>query len=132
MIRRSLFTALLLTLPLGAALAHDVKLEASEWGFVGDDGPKARFVSFAGEGRIFGFGGCNRFSGEYLQSGSKLMIKPLAATQMACEEPAMKKEQEFFDLLGKVTQVHVDHTMLMLLDAGGTQLTTLMRRGGEE
>lgn len=131
MIRRLVAAAFLLSLHTSIAMAHDVKLEGSEWGFVGDEGPRARFVSFAGEGRIFGFGGCNRFSGEYLQSGNKVMIKPLASTRMACDEAAMQKEQALFELLGKVGQVHVDHTMLMLLDASGEQLTTLMRRGAE-
>lgn len=130
--RRWFAAAFLLLLPAAAALAHDVKLEGSEWGFVGDSGPQARFVSFAGEGRIFGFGGCNRFSGDYLQSDGKLMIKPLASTRMACDDAQMKNEQAFFDLLGKVTAIHVEHTMLMMLDQGGAQLTTLMRRGAEE
>ena len=92
MSRRWIAATVLLLLPVTAAMAHEVKLEGSEWGFVGDDGQQARFVSFAGEGRIFGFGGCNRFSGDYLQSADKLMIKPLASTRIACEEVPMKKE----------------------------------------
>ena len=50
-----------------AALAHEEMLEGSEWGVVGDDGESARYISFAGSGQVFGFGGCNRFTGTYEQ-----------------------------------------------------------------
>jgi heat shock protein HslJ len=110
------------------ALAHQEMLEGSEWGVVGEEGPKARFVSFAGSDRIFGFGGCNRFSGTYTQHDEHLTISPLAATRMACEPVIMKKEQEFFDMLAKVRGVRVDHTLLLFLDETGADLKALSRR----
>ncbi len=115
----------------GAALGHDMRLEGTEWRFVGDIGPAARFVSFAGEKRVFGFGGCNRFSGEYEQSDNQLTVKPLATTRMACPPDMMKREEEFLAMLGQVHGVVIEHTMLMLLDQGGAQITTLIRHGAE-
>jgi heat shock protein HslJ len=103
--------ALSAILPLclaGSALAHEMKLEGTEWGYVGDQEPAARFISFAGEQRVFGYGGCNRFSGEFLQSGLQLMIKPLATTKMACPPENMKREDEFLALLGKVRGIRVE------------------------
>lgn len=114
-----------------AALAHDMRLEGTEWGVVSDNASAARFVSFAGEKRVFGFSGCNRFSGEYEQTDNQLLIKPLATTRMACPPDMMKREEEFLAMLGQVHSVVVEHTMLMLLDEGGAQITTLVRRAAE-
>ncbi len=111
------------------AFAHQQKLEGSEWGVVGEEGKDARFVSFAGSERIFGFGGCNRFSGNYSQHDGHLTIGALASTKMACAPERMRKEQEFFDMLAKVRGVRVDHTLLLFLDETGGALTALARRG---
>lgn len=115
----------------GAALAHEEKLEGSEWGFVGDSGEKARFLSFAGSGRIFGFGGCNRITGTYEQHDGHLTISPVATTRMACPEDVMAKERDLLDLLGKVRGVRVDHTLLLFLDENGADLKALTRRDPE-
>ena len=115
----------------GSALAHEEKLEGSEWGFVGDSGEKARFLSFAGSGRIFGFGGCNRITGTYEQHDAHLTISPVATTKMACPEDVMAKERDLLDLLGKVRGVRVDHTLLLFLDENGADLKALTRRNPE-
>ena len=115
----------------GSALAHEEKLEGSEWGFVGDTGEKARFLSFAGSGRIFGFGGCNRITGTYEQHDGHLTISPVATTRMACPEDVMAKERDLLDLLGKVRGVRVDHTLLLFLDENGADLKVLTRRNPE-
>lgn len=111
--------------------AHQQMLEGTEWGVVGEEGAKARFISFAGSGRVFGFGGCNRFSGKFEQHDEHLTISPLAATKMACPGDAMTREAELFDILSKVRGVKVDHTLLLLLDADGKDLKVLTRRNAE-
>ncbi len=131
LLRAILLTAVLLSVGAAPAFAHEEKLEGSEWGVVGEEGPKARYVSFAGSGRVFGFGGCNRFTGSYEQHDSHLTISPLAATRMACAPEVMAKETEFFDLLSKVRGVKVDHTLLLLLDESGADLKALSRRNAE-
>ena len=115
----------------GSALAHAEKLEGSEWGVVGDDGEGARFISFAGSGQLFGFGGCNRFTGTYEQHDHHLKIKPLAATRMACTPEIMQKESEFLAVLEKVAGVKVDHTLLLFLDEAGGDLKAMTRRNVE-
>ena len=112
----------------GQAWAHEEKLEGSEWGVVGDEGPKARYISFAGSGRVFGFGGCNRFSGSYEQHDHHLTLSRMAATRMACPDDQMRKENEFFERLSKVRGVKVDHTLLLFLDEAGGDLKALTRR----
>ena len=110
------------------AFAHEEMLEGSEWEMIGESGPKPRFISFAGSGRLFGFGGCNRFTGTYEQHDGHLTISPLAATRMACADDVMKKEQEFFDMLAKVRSVKVDHTLILFLDESGSDLKAMSRR----
>ena len=125
------FPAVLLAALSGQAWAHEEKLEGSEWGVVGDEGPKARYISFAGSGRVFGFGGCNRFSGSYEQHDHHLTLSPMAATRMACPDDQMRKENEFFEVLSKVRGVKVDHTLLLFLDEAGGDLKALTRRDTE-
>ena len=110
------------------ASAHEQHLEGTEWGVVADAGEAARYISFAGSGRIFGFGGCNRVSGSYEQHDGHLTIAALAATDMACAADAMAKEREFLDMLAKVRGVRVDHTLLLFLDQAGADLKALTRR----
>jgi heat shock protein HslJ len=45
--------------------------------------------------RVAGFAGCNRFSGAYTFAAERLEIGELAATRMACAEPAMSIEAAF-------------------------------------
>lgn len=114
-----------------AALAHEEMLEGSEWGVVGDDGESARYISFAGSGQVFGFGGCNRFTGTYEQHEGHLTIKPMAATRMACATDIMQKENGFLGILGKARGVKVDHTLLLFLDEAGGDLKAMTRRNAE-
>ncbi len=114
-----------------AAIAHEQHLEGTEWGVVGDNEASARYVSFAGSGRIFGFAGCNRLSGQYEQHDSHIVISPLAMTKKACAPDIMAKEQGFIDMLSKARSVKVDHTLLLFLDEAGADLKALMRRSAE-
>lgn len=125
------FAAALVTGLASTALAHEQALEGSEWGVAGDLGDAARYVSFAGSNRIFGFGGCNRFSGTYQQNDTELTIAPLAATRKACEPDVMSREDAFLTMLQKVRGVRVDHTLLLLLDENGADIKALIRRDAE-
>ena len=125
---RPLLIVLAFLLP-SAAAAHQEMLEGSEWGVVGDTETAGRFISFAGQNRVFGFTGCNRFTGTFEQHDEHLTISPLATTKMACMGEGQAREAEFLDVLGKVRGAKVDHTLLLLLDDKGRDLKTLIRRG---
>ncbi len=125
---RLFLIALALLLP-SAVAAHQEMLEGSEWGVVGDPEAGGRFISFAGQNRVFGFTGCNRFTGTFEQHDEHLTISPLATTRMACVGDGHGREAEFMDMLGKVRGAKVDHTLLLLLDDKGSDLKTLIRRG---
>lgn len=68
------------------------------------------------EGRAYGSGGCNRFTGTFELSGEELRVGPIAATRMACEEQVMRLETEFFDALASVGRYELDGETLVLLD----------------
>lgn len=55
-------------------------------------------AEFAGD-RVAGSGGCNRFTGSFKTSASKLTIGPLASTFKACEESVMTQEATFLKAL---------------------------------
>jgi heat shock protein HslJ len=130
--RSSIFLATLIAACSSvAALAHEQHLEGSEWGIVGDEGAGARFVSFAGSDRMFGFAGCNRISGTYTQHDAHLEITAIAMTKKACAPEIMAKEQAFIDMLSKVRGVRVEHTLLLFLDEAGSDVKALTRRNAE-
>lgn len=127
---RTLLIVLASLLP-STAFAHQEMLEGSEWGVVGDAETGGRFISFAGQNRVFGFTGCNRFTGTFEQHDEHLTISPLATTRMACIGDGQAREAEFLDMLGKVRGAKVDHTLLLFLDDKGSDLKTLIRRGDQ-
>lgn len=77
------------------------------------------------ESRIFGSGGCNRYSGAYvLESENSLRFQNVISTKMAC--PEMKNETDYFHKLNQVRSFTFseDFSELFLLnDSGGILLT---------
>jgi heat shock protein HslJ len=43
-------------------------------------------ITFGEDGRVSGFGGCNRFSGGYTQDGARVSFQPVMMTLMACPQ----------------------------------------------
>lgn len=128
----ALAAALVMILAASPALhAHDISLPGSEWGFAGESGPRARFISFSADGHVSGHGGCNRFMGQYKQEGEALALGPLAATRMACPEADMAREQELFKLLENTRGFRASHLELELLDENGRSLAKLVRRDAD-
>ena len=67
-------------------------------------------IMFTAQGEFSGSGGCNSYSGTYeAPGGQALTIKqPIAATRMACEDPAGSLEFQYFDALGTVQSYTLD------------------------
>ncbi len=53
------------------------------------------------DGRIGGRLGCNSFGGDHRWQGATLLVGPVAATKMACPDPAMTFEGWGFSVLGE-------------------------------
>jgi heat shock protein HslJ len=74
-------------------------------------------------GTLTGTGGCNNYTTRYQLQGSSLSIAPeIAATAMACPDPQMAVEDEYFDRLPDVASYSVDGDALTLSDADGEPL----------
>ena len=124
-----LCSALMLALCSGQVMA-ETALAGTTW-IMASAGKRPPSVSFAEDGKVGGFGGCNRFFGGYTQQGEALSFSPLGATRMACPGGVMKLEQEFFAMLGNVRAARIEASELVLIDASGKELARLARRSGE-
>lgn len=74
------------------------------------------------DGRIAGFGGVNRYAGEYTLAGEELVFGPLAVTRMAGPPEAMESERRYLDALGRVARVAFEDEALVLGDRDGIEL----------
>ncbi len=110
------------------AVAAD-RLAGSEWGVEGEDLP---FIQFGSDGRVSGNSGCNRFTGSYeaAEDGS-IKIGPLAATRMACPEPAMSAEAKFLSALDAARRYERDGIRLSLRGEDGSVLMDLAQRDAD-
>jgi heat shock protein HslJ len=118
-----------LTLSTVDAVAQ-TSLAGTTW-IMASAGKRPPSISFAADGKVGGFGGCNRFFGGYTQQGEDLSFSALGATRMACPAGVMKLEQEFFAMLGAVRAARIEASELVLIDASGKELARLARRSGE-
>jgi putative lipoprotein len=90
-------------------------------------GVEPAYLRLTREGRAEGFGGCNRFFGEYRQTGGKIEFAPLAATRRACFS-GMEEEDAFLKALGSVRSWQRQDGVLRLHDAAGRLLLELKAR----
>ncbi|RZL65228.1 MAG: META domain-containing protein [Variovorax sp.] len=126
----------------GSGISLDEPIEGPVWRLTqlgagqplppGGDLQRDPQVQFDSSGRVSGSGGCNRVSGSFTRSGSELRIGQLAATRMACADPARgATESEFFVALQTTASYRLQGPgRLALLDAGGRTLATLQSGAG--
>lgn len=74
------------------------------------------------DGRLSGDSGCNRFSAEVRQDGSRLEIGPIVASKMGCPGPRMERERALFEALQRVEQASLEAGQLRLLTRDGREL----------
>lgn len=81
--------------------------------------PEPRITMAFGEnGALSGLGSCNRFNAEYKITGEGMSIGKGMSSMMACEEPIMKQEQLFLELLERVSRFSIatDGTLTLHTD----------------
>ncbi|WP_432719318.1 META domain-containing protein [Jeongeupia wiesaeckerbachi] len=101
-------------------------LQGAEWRVI-DAGSRPGTLNFAADGRISGFAGCNRYFGQYTQSGDALKIGQVATTRMACEPAVMKQEAAFLQALGQVQRFSVAADGTLTLHTGDKAAITARR-----
>ncbi len=99
-------------------------LAGSEWGL--PSGVDVPFIQFSADGKASGNGGCNRFSGNYEQSGNQISFGSIMSTKMACM--ALNDETAFFEALDMSRNFQANHLELILKSESGDALLTLKRR----
>lgn len=94
---------------------------------LGSGGKEAHLLLQLDKPIVRGFGGCNRFSGEYVLDGDKLLFNRLISTRMACAE-GMTLESEYLAALGRVAGWTREKQNLSLSDAAGQVVARFMAR----
>jgi heat shock protein HslJ len=124
--RRALFAATAIVAP---ASAQELPQEVAGRSWIlreigGETAPAQPAVSllFTPEGRAVGSGGCNRFTGGYAFAGAALRFDAIAATMMACAEPAMGLEQRFHRAMAAVRGWRIEAGALLLADEAGAPI----------
>ena len=112
-------------LALAACARGHSELEGTRWRLVAWtlsslDAQAFDITAAFADGQIGGHGGVNRYGGPYtLGSRHAFAAGPLASTEMAGPEPAMRAEGAYLTLLGQARAYRVEAGRLTLLDAGG-------------
>ena len=71
------------------------------------------------EGKFGGSGSCNNYFGGYEINKNELTIKPpIGSTMMACPEPVMDQEQEYFRLLETTETYQIQNGKLVISCSG--------------
>ena len=75
------------------------------------------------EGKIAGSGGCNSYFGGYEINKNELtIIPPIGSTMMACPEPIMDQEQEYFKLLETTETFQIQNGKFTMSCSGNKML----------
>jgi heat shock protein HslJ len=75
------------------------------------------FIDLTSDGKVSGFGGCNRYFGGWgFLEGTKdnLRIWRTGSTRMACDEPIMTQEYRFLEELSRVSRYSIEGKELRL------------------
>ena len=87
-------------------------------------------ITFAEDGRVFGFAGCNNFTGTYQITDQQLTMGPLAVTKKACIEAIDKQENRFVATLSDINEFHIaENGVLRLNAADGRSITATLMTG---
>lgn len=62
-------------------------------------------MQFDAGGRVFGYAGCNTFTGQYTRNRAAIDIGPLASTRRACAEALMVQEARVLHSLDAATTI---------------------------
>ena len=75
-------------------------------------------LEFPEEGRVAGKGSCNRFFGPAEIAGQSIKFSHLGSTMMACPEPIMNQEREYFKALESAERFEVQGSVLKIYCKG--------------
>jgi len=84
-------------------------------------------INFGDDGRVSGFGGCNRFMGGYTQDGAKITFSAVAMTMMACMDDTSNVRESVLGsaLTGDATYAIDGDGKLVINTANGAEITAM-------
>lgn len=83
------------------------------------------YLELTDDGKVSGFIGCNRMTGNYtIKNESQITFNQLATTRMMCQEIEMELENQVLTLLKTCDNFKVDSGMLLLNTANSEPLAT--------
>lgn len=86
-------------------------------------------MEFGGDGRVFGSGGCNQYTGGYEQKGESLRFSTAASTHRMCiDEGLMEQEAAFFKAMQTVTTMRREGDRLEMRTADGALALSMKLR----
>jgi len=86
-------------------------------------------MAFDTAGRVSGTTGCNQYTAAYRAEGDTLRFSSVAATRMACADPAVdEQEQAFLRALESVATLGFEGDRLVLRDKDGAMAIVLDRK----
>jgi heat shock protein HslJ len=130
----ALLIATLLVAPAGCSSAAS-KLEGTQWKLIGwtissIDPANVTITAQFTDGQVSGNSGVNSYSGPCkLGPGDAFSAGPLAGTEMAGPEPAMRAETVYLTLLAQARSYKVVDGKLTLYDKGGNESLIFEGRG---
>ena len=74
-------------------------------------------ITFDKEGKVYGSGGCNSYSGTYFIEGKSIKFGPMMSTKMACME-GMKTEDKLFEVFNNTNEYLMTNETLLLKKDG--------------
>ena len=94
--------------------------QLSAWSVSSADPADFEITADFADGRVGGRSAVNSYSGAYTTGADgAFSTGPLASTEMAGPEPAMRAEQAYLELLGAAKSYKLEGDRLTLMDGGG-------------
>ena len=85
---------------------------------------------FGANGRLSGSGGCNEYSAVYTTPASNgITISQPSSTMMACAEPVMQQESQYFSLLPTAATYEISGDQLTMFNTTGTKILVYKSAG---
>ena len=89
-------------------------------------------AQFFEDGKVGGSAGCNNYNTTYLVDGNEIQFGEHAATtMMACPDPIMQQEQEYFDVMKNAAIFEIAEDELTLLDSDDKTLVVFTAQSQE-
>lgn len=86
-------------------------------------------LSFSGDDKIAGSGGCNKYFGAYREADKALTVSGVGSTKMACAPALMDQENKYLSVLGAAKSFALNDRGGLVITAADGRTVTLRPDG---